>query len=49
MGKINKETKIKRKKTRMLGRNFFLLTIFGGYLLADDIHSSVTMDRHVQA
>ena len=30
-------------------RNFFSLTVFGGNLLADDIHASVTMDRHVQA
>ena len=29
--------------------NFFSLTVFGGNLLADNVHSSVTMDRHVQA
>ena len=26
-------------------RNFFSLTIFGENLLADDVYSSVTMDR----
>ena len=30
-------------------RSFFSLTAFGGNLLAVDVHSSVTMDRHVQA
>ena len=29
-------------------RNFFSLTVFGWNLLAGDVHSSVTMDRHVQ-
>ena len=32
----------------MLGRNLFSLTVFGGNLLEDNAHSSVTMDRHVQ-
>ena len=30
-------------------RNFFSLTVFGGNLLAGNVHSRVTMDRHVQA
>ena len=29
--------------------NFFSLTVFDGNLLAGDVHSSVTIDRHVQA
>ena len=29
-------------------RNFFSLIVFGRNLLPDDVHSSVTMDRHVQ-
>ena len=28
----------------MLGRGFFSLTVFGGNLLAGDVHSSVTID-----
>ena len=36
------------EKKQMLERNFFSLTVFGGILLADDVHSSVTMDRHGQ-
>ena len=30
-------------------RNFFSSTVFGGNLLGGDVHSSVTMDRHIQA
>ena len=47
MEKVNKETKVKRKK-HMLERNLFSLTVFGENLLADDVHSSVAMARHVQ-
>ena len=31
-----------------MDRDFFSLTVFGGNLLAGDVHSSVTLDRHVQ-
>ena len=32
----------------MLENNFFSLKVFSRTLLAYDVHSSVTMDRHVQ-
>ena len=37
---------VKRKVTDWVERNFFSLTVFGGNLLAGDVHSRVTMDRH---
>ena len=40
---------VKIKVSDWVERNFFSLTVFGGNLLAGDVHSSVTMDRHVQA
>ena len=40
---------VKIKVSDWVEKNFFSLTIFGGNLLAGDVHSSVTMDGHVQA
>ena len=39
----------KIKVSDSIERNFFSLTVSGVILLAGDVHSSVTMDRHVQA
>ena len=39
---------VKIKVSNWVERNFFSLTVFGGNLLADDVHSSVAMDRHIQ-
>ena len=40
---------IKIKVSDWVVRTFFSLTVFGRNLLAGDVHSSVTMDRYVQA
>ena len=40
---------VKIKVSDGVERNFFLLTVFGGNLLAGDLHSYVIMDRHGQA
>ena len=37
------------KVSDWVDRNFFSLTVFGGNFLAGDVHSSVTMDRHVKS
>ena len=39
---------VKTKVSYWVEKSFFSLTVFGGILLAGDIHSSVTMDRHVR-
>ena len=39
---------VKIKVSDWVERNFFSLIVFGGNLLVGDVHSSVTMDRHVQ-
>ena len=40
---------IKIKVRDWVERNFFSLTVLRGNLLAGDVHSNVTMDRHVHA
>ena len=40
---------VKTKVSDWVDRNFFSLAVFGGNLLAGDVHSSVAMDSHVQA
>ena len=40
---------IKIKVSDWVERNFFSLTVLRGNLLAGDVHSNVTMDRHVHA
>ena len=40
---------VKTKVSDWVERNFVSLTVFGGNLLLSDVHSSVTMGRHVQA
>ena len=39
----------RRDRKDWVERNFFSMTVFSGNLLAGDVHSSVTMDGHVQA
>ena len=39
---------VKIKVSDWVERNFFSLRVFGGNLLAHDVDSSMTMDRHVQ-
>ena len=39
---------IKTKVSDWVEQNFFSLTVFGGNLLAGNVHSNVTMDKHVQ-
>ena len=40
---------VKIKFSDRVQRNFFSLIVFGGNLLAGDVNSTVTMDRHAQA
>ena len=39
---------VKIKVSDLVERNLFLLTVFGKNFIAGDVHSNVTMDRHVQ-
>ena len=40
---------VKTKISDWVERNFCSLAVFGGNLLAGDVHSSVAIDRHVQS